>query len=123
MNVREFLKYLNDLFPCDDDDSVFEKRIIRYSEILKRKEIESGNKLDYDSMINSIIEFYPYKGFPNFSEIVKHIKFLPEKLPDFKEGRQYIVNQKGYLYEFEEVPPWWENAHCINEFEEVTLVE
>lgn len=123
MNANDFLEYLNEFFPCDEEDSVVEKRMRKYSELLKQKEAEEGRELNYDNMLNSIIEKYPYKGFPNFSEIAKHIEFLSKKHSDFKGGRRYIVNKQGHLYEFEEVPPWWENVHSLSEFENITSLE
>lgn len=122
MDVYEFLKQLNCFFPNQEKEEMFTIRVSKYSELLNNIEKNTNKKLDYDSMLNLLVENYPYKAFPNYTEITKHIVYLPSKENEKTEKewvyRKYIVRtEDGREYEFVTVPNSWEGVHTLSEFD------
>ena len=117
MNVNEFLIKLAQLFPSDEPYDLFAERMDKYSEILSQKEVKNEEAIDYERTINRITERYPYRSFPNLSEILKHICYKPKQSCELKNPRRYIVKIMGCEYEFTEVDSSWEGVHFLSDFD------
>ena len=123
MNKLEFLNKIVNLFPCSDDENIIEDRINMYSSLLSDIETKEKREIAYDKTLNDFVKNYPYKGFPNFTEISKCIKFSPESYMEIDKPKKYLVKAYGHYYEFEQVPSSWKGVHSISDFSEVYEIE
>jgi len=117
MQVSVFLEKLNKLFDADRVLENFEERVSRYSKLLASLEEKNG-KIDYESTIDKILMNYPYKVYPNFTEIMKNlVYFKKEKPPQIDNQRTFIITFKnGITYEFVETHS---DAKGITSYEEI----
>ena len=127
MNVKEFLKELAKLYELDKKEEDFKERVQRYSKILKKKE-ENNKKIDYEKTIDNIVTNYPYRIYPNFTEILKNLVYFPnqEKKPIQKHfvPRKFLITMPdGNIYEFVEVPSSWENVPNLSYFKDCIVKE
>ena len=119
MNTLQFLKKLGELYPSEEKEKTYQERMKLYANILKSK--EKYAKLDYDKMLNKILETHEYRNFPLLPEILKYICYLPSSSkPIVQEtNRKFIVTLNGHEYEFTEVPTEWKNIHSIADFDSI----
>lgn len=122
MNAYDFLEKLGKLFPPQENEKLFMARTMEYKNLLEDKEKTSKRKLDYEKMFRLIMETYSYKNFPNFSEILKYIRFIPEEKKTIElkgKPREFWVHAFGATYRFIEVPTDLNGTHSLSEFEHV----
>ena len=127
MNVNEFLKKLAKLYESDKKEDDFKERIQTYSKILNKKE-ENGKKIDYEKTIDNIVTNYPYRIYPNFTEILKNLVYIPNQEKKTIEKpfvpRKFLITMpNGNIYEFVEVPSSWENVPNLSYFKGCTVKE
>ena len=120
MNVYNFLEQLNCFFPSNESSEMFSLRVKKYAELQAQMENEAGKQFNYEKMLDLTIRNYPYRSFPNFTEITKNIVYSdtkPENPNAEWEYKNYIVTTEGgYEYEFVSVPPDWEGVHTLSDF-------
>lgn len=78
MNVYQFLEQLNCFFPSNESSEMFSLRVKKYAELLAQMEKEAGKQFDYEKMLDLTIRNYPYRSFPNFTEITKNLVYFPQ---------------------------------------------
>jgi len=124
MNVSAFLEKLSQLYEIDKNNEIFKERAGRYIRILKQKETNSGKKIDYESTLDKIITNYPYRIYPNFTEILKNLVYCSiennfnQQEQGFKPRKFRLTTKSKHIYEFEEVPPSWESIRSVSELKE-----
>ena len=124
MNVSAFLKKLSQLYEIDKNNEDFNERAERYIRILKQKEINIGKKIDYESTLDKIITNYPYRIYPNFTEILKNLVYYSAENNFFQQERVFkprkfrLTTNSKHIYDFEEVPPSWEGIRSVSELKE-----
>ncbi len=134
MNKYAFLEKLGNLYPADSEDSKsFQERVTIYTKLLDKKEKLAEKELDYERMLELIIGHYPYRFFPNYTEIAKYYRFKEESqeiksnkkqsnsltAAHIKEPRKFRLKANNTLYIFEEVPSSWTDVHSISDFDEI----
>ena len=126
MDVIDFLKKLAKLYDLDKKEDEFQERVLRYSKILRLKEAERKDDIDYEATIDKIVENYPYRIYPNFTEILKNLVYKPKETTQktkniFKPKNFRITTSNGKIYVFAEVSENWENVHKISDFKDCKI--
>ena len=119
MDIYNMLLKINELFPSNEPKEIFEKRMENYFNLVHEKEKEKNQKINYEKTLSNFIENYPYKNFPNYTEISKYFIFNPkEEQKVLKKPRKFKVYLGKNVYFFEEV--FWDKmkkAHCLSDFD------
>ena len=120
MNVYNFLEKLNCIFPSQESSENFTYRINKYAELLNKAEQEANKPLDYEKMLDLMIKNYPYRNFPNYTEISRYLVYSKAETAKQDTECEYktyeVTTKSGYTYEFVSVPPSWECSHSLSEF-------
>ena len=129
MNVCKFLRELSRFYDVDKKEEDFNIRVSRYAKILTQKEEEWKQEIDYDKSINQIVCNYPYRMYPNFTEILKNLVYIHKEKTERKEDTDFhyrnfrITNKNGMVYEFVLVPSSWGNVPSMSQFKDCKIEE
>ena len=120
MNVYNFLEKLNCIFPSQESSENFTYRINKYAELLSKAEEKANRPLNYEKMLNLLVENYPYRCFPNYTEISRYLVYSKAETAQQDTECEYktyeVTTKSGYTYEFVSVPSSWEGVHSLSEF-------